>query len=235
MKKHLKWLIPLFAVAIVAIAAAVAPIFHLTNTIVHESDHVSVRKVTPAEETKQIYAQMSPLTEDTVFQYPLIVSGVVKNIREVEISYSDYGREKTKCVTLFDLKVTEYLKNSSPSLKEKRVLTLGHSLSSYQWISGAPELTEGGEYILFCYVFADDPEPEPMYTHEYSDAWITDPVRLIIAKDGEAYNANEFFKVYAGDSKASESECNSLMTFRAPADAFETYIREHANADREVN
>lgn len=233
MKKRLKWLIPLSAVAIVAVVAAVALILHLTNPIVHESEHVSVRKVTPAEETKQLYAQMSPLTEDTVFQYPLIVSGIVKNIREVEIAYTDYGREKTKCVTLFDLQVAEYLKNSSPSLKEKKVLTLGHSLSSYQWISGAPELTEGGEYILFCYVFADDPDPEPMYTHEYSDAWITDPVRLIIPKDGDAYNANEFFKVYANDSNTSGS--NSLMTFRAPADAFEKYIREHANADREVN
>ena len=235
MKKRLKWLIPLAAVAIVASVATTILILLLTNPIVHESEHVSVKSVPSAEKTTQIYAQMSALTEDMVLQYPLVVTGVVKNIREVEVTFTDFGRESTTYVTLFDFQVTDYIKNNSSTLKEKNVLTLGHSLSSYRWVAGTPSLTEGNEYLLFCYVFADDSEPEPLYTHEYTDAWITDPVRLIIPKDGDVYVANEFFKPYTIDTPFPETESNSMMTFRAPAEAFENFIREYTNDIQEGN
>lgn len=227
MKKHIKWIIPLCAVAIVAVIAIA---LRMSSPIIHKSAHVTVKKVGPSEKTNtSLCTLMLPLEEERLFRdHTLIVKGVVKNIREAEVSYTDYGREKTKYVTLFDFRVTEYLKNSS-SVKEKRVLTLGHSLSSYEWVTGAHKLTEGEECILFCHVFADDSEPEPLYTHEYTDAWVRDPVTLIMPRNGDTYKVNPSFAPFV---RGTNPGGNSVGSFNPSVDVFENYIRKKANDDQ---
>ena len=73
MKKRMKWLIPLSAVAIVAVVAAVALILHLSapdpivyepGTVIYQDDQVTAKVVEPAAERQKIYSMYGKLTEE---------------------------------------------------------------------------------------------------------------------------------------------------------------------------
>lgn len=209
MKKRLKWLIPLSAVAIVAVVAAVAliprtpdQIVYEPGTVIYQDDQVTAKVVEPAAQRQIIYSMYGKLTEEEIFvDHHIIATGTVKNIREVEISYTDLGGPTTIVVTLFDFYVHEYIKNDTSNLRSQAMLTVGWSNSSYRWSDDAPVLEDGADYLLFMEALSELKTEGLMGRIHYSDAWVLAPELLAYKKQNNSYTVKSYLSEYFSEEQ----------------------------------
>ena len=219
MKKPLKWLIPLSAVAIVAVVAAVALILHLSNpdpivyepgTVIYQDDQVTAKVVEPAAQRQTISGYFSlPPEEEAFTRHPIIVTGTVRNIREVEISYVEpYIGPTSLYVTVFDFHVDEYLKNTSQTIGNKEVITVGWPSSSYAYDEYCPELHEGAEFLLFTLVTAEFGVEDLANRKAYAEAWALYACYLAFEKTDSGYTLNPRFEKYLTEDQKSKASAN---------------------------
>ena len=215
MKKRMKWLIPLSAVAIVAVVAAVALILHLSapdpivyepGTVIYQDDQVTAKVVEPAAERNIVRGYFSsPSAEDTFVGHPIIATGTVYNIREVELSYVDSSRPTTRVVTLFDFHVSEYVTNTSQTISNKGVLTVGWPFSSGYFAEEAPALHEGAEFLLFMHVMAELDYDDIVNRKAFTDTWVTGANFLAFEKANGKYTLNTYFEKYLTDTEKNRA------------------------------
>ena len=194
MKKRLKWLIPLSAVAIVA---AIAVGLFLSNGYVYWSPNVTVQEVDPSPNRIIAHAEWLPRTAEDIFgNTKIIAKGTVKNIREIKVSYDNYGQPGERVYTLFDFHVSEYLKNTSSTKRNKSVLTVGWLYSSYCYSPEVPVLEEGSEYLFFFEVPAEDAPKDALDRKNYTDVWARSPQLAAFKKGVQGYSVNSYFLEY---------------------------------------
>ena len=216
MKKRMKWLIPLSAVAIVAVVAAVALILHLSapdpivyepGTVIYQDDQVTAKVVEPAAQRQIIYSMYGPMSEDELFdRHHIIATGIVRNIREVEVSYIGTGGPESRVVTLFDFYVNEYLKDESSEESSKSILTVGWSYSSYDWVEDLPELQEDAEFLFFLEAMDRLEREDSMGRQRYANAWVYSPTRLGFEFIDGKYNVSSFFAEFFPDIEHADIE-----------------------------
>lgn len=214
MKKHLKWIIPLCAVAIIAIAAVIfntfyipAPVKYEPGMIIYQSKNVTATVVAPTPNRVEVMPYMRlPEPEEVFDGYPVIATGTVSNIREVEVSYTNNGSPTKKVITLFDFHVDKYVKNTSWSLGRKRFLTVGWPSSSYYYFREYPTLGEGEKFLLFMDVSADLDYEDILEREGYTDTWVTAPSVLAFERWVTRYTINQYFERYLTDEEKSRAE-----------------------------
>ena len=213
MTKRMKWLIPLSAVAVVA---AVALILHLSNpdpivyepgTVIYQDDQVTAKVVEPAAQRQilQGYFPSYATSEYTFADHPIIATGIVRNIREVGISYYSDSLQgiRTKVVTMFDFYVNDYIKNSSQTILNQTVLTVGWPSSSFVFDEDCPELHEGAEFLLFMHVMDELDYEDVMNRKAYADTWVTGACYVAFEKTESGYISNPRFERYISDDEKS--------------------------------
>lgn len=227
MKKRMKWLIPLSAVAIVAVVAAVALILHLSNpdpivyepgTVIYQDDQVTAKVVEPAAQRQNFYPVYALTEEDIFVAHHIIATGTVKNIREVEISYTDLGGPTTKVVTLFDFYVDEYVKNDTRNLRSQAMLTVGWSNSSYHWSDDAPVLEDGADYLLFMEALSELKTEGVMGRIHYADAWVLAPEMLAYKKHNNSYAVKNFLSEHFSEAQWAVRDTKLLEIIKERVD-----------------
>ena len=218
MKKPLKWIIPLSAVAIVAVVAAVALILHLSNpdpivyepgTVIYQDDQVTAKVVAPTSNQVTVHSEWISRTAKEIFgDTKIIAKGTIKNIREVKVSYDNYGKTNEWVYTFFDFHISEYLKNTSSTKRNKQVLTVGWLFSSYYYSPEVPTLEEGKEYIFFFEVPAEDDPNDALDRKEYTDVWVANPALTAFKKGDQGYSVNPVFLEYFQEDRRGNISAN---------------------------
>ena len=216
MKKHLKWIIPLAVVVVLGIVAVVIfvvpmlrpweTIIYEPGTVIYQSEKVTATVVEPTPNRNEVLGYFpSPSPEETFGEHPVIATGIVRNIREVEISYIDVDGLTTHVVTLFDFHVSSYVKETSLKMSRKRVLTVGWPSSSYWYDPSCPSLSEGAEFLLFMHVMNDLDYEDILERKGYTDTWATGACYAAFKKSMGKYTINSRFEAYLTDEEKSRA------------------------------
>lgn len=208
--KKLKWIIPLSAVAIVAVVAVVAymlrpyePVIYEPGTIIYQSENITAKVVEPIFPYQEVMPYYPSASAEEVFGgHPVIATGTVRNIREVEITHHSEGEEYSRVYTLFDFCVSEYVKETSREIRRDKVLTVGWPASSYFYIREYPKLSDGAEFLLFLQTPEDIDESIQEYG-AFTDVWVYHVHSLAIPKQGGQYTLSHYFEKYVPDEDKS--------------------------------
>ncbi len=200
-----------FAAGIVLVVLAIAGYLLAAPRVVYRSDKVCVTEVSKLKDKVFSSYEWAPLDEGTVYgSIPVIVTGKVKNTREVKIEFTDpAGQAYTEHITLFELTVSEYLSNTSVSLSKDPVITVGYPFTSRNSAEGVPVIENGKEFLLFCMVPAEYTYEDPLCLAQYMDCWAYSPYYLTLEKTDGVYIADSFFADQLGQGQAIEAQDGS--------------------------
>ena len=192
----------------------------------YSSDNVAAVQVDPLSEKEYISCQWMPLSEEEAYMnHPVIVTGTVKNVREVQIDFTFKEVERTEYITIFDLEVEEFLHNSSTTISSNTtLLTVGYAASSRRFPEGVPVIKNGKAFLLFCQVLAERDAVDPQNKEAYVDCWVFDPYRLMLEKTGEQYVANIFWKIALSDD-------NLISAQQSVSDAVNSALKERTETN----
>lgn len=202
-------------IVFMVIMLAVYPLAGCQSKQIYISDNVAAVQVDPLSEKEYSSCQWMPLSEEEAYRsHPIIVTGTVKNIREVQIDFTFKEVERTEYITIFDLEVENFLHNSSTTISSNTtLLTIGYAASSRRFPEGVPVVKNGKEFLLFCQVLAERNVVDPQNKEAYIDCWVFDPYRLMLEKTGEQYVANRFWGTALNDDNlisAQQSVSNAV-------------------------
>lgn len=169
------------------------------SACIYKSENVSVAEVDSLSNKQYASYEWIPLTEESMYtRNTIAITGVVKNFREVTVTYTHEGLERTEYVTLFDFELNKIIFSNTDVSPQKGTLTIGHSITSYDYSEGIPVLEEGKEFLLFC-IACQDQENDPMEHRGYADYWVIRPNDLMIEKADGFYIVSDFFQQYLGE------------------------------------
>lgn len=162
---------------------------------IHKSDNVEVIHVNSGKKefVEYLYA---PLSEERAFsENKIILSGTVSNVRYVQVNYTYTGFPRTDDITLFDVEVDSVFQGESQLIQENAILTMGIGYNMSNYSEGAPIVSEGKTYLIFCELPATDGS-DIRERADYVDCWVRYSNYLLIEKVGDYYLANGFFADY---------------------------------------
>jgi len=121
-------------------------------------------------------------------------------------------------MTLFDVKVDKVLACNSDLFPNREFITVGVGYNTNNYSEDLPEISEGNQYLIFCYVAADI-ENDVRETSQYVDCWIGYPKDLLCERIDGYYLVGDFFSdipkaINLADSTGiTEKDVETIMTF----------------------
>ena len=209
MKKHLKWIIPLVVVVVAAAAVAILvpllrpyePVIYEPGTIIYQSENITAKVVEPIYPYQEVMPYYSsPSVEEAFGGTSVIAIGIVRNIREVEITHHSEGEEHSRVYTLFDFCVSQYVKEKSREVRREKVLTVGWPASSYFYIAEYPKLSEGAEFLFFMQAPKEIDEGLAEYG-AFTDVWVHHVHLFAFPKQGGRYVVSRYFEKFLTDEE----------------------------------
>ena len=239
MKRQLRFMALFLAVIAVYSLCACAK----NAGIVYQDDTVTVKEVTLSKEKKYSSMEWLDLTPADFFDESVIIAtGKITNLRDVEVTYTKAGEQRTELMALFDFEVSEYLSNSTAS-KDKRILTVGYPFESDFLVQDVPVLENGKEFILFLQHPNDmlNGEKDLLKRASFMDVHVRGPYQLMCEKVDGVYIIPPNLRTYfTNTEKAKVTEnirqavaargTEGSYVFAVKADTAEKIIQEAAEA-----
>ncbi len=211
-----KYVLPLCLLFAIFILSACTANSSAQNDVLFQSPNVTVMQVEEAATPNRVYYEWTPLTQESAYRKnTVILTGTAENVRPAVVKYRYMDTDVSDQITIFDVKIKNVLACHTDTFPDAPTITLGVGYNQNVYSEELPMITEGTDYLLFCYLTADQTD-SPLELSAYVDGWISAPNALLCEKVGNAYLTNDFFEDVPG--ACSLAEANSGVQTNADAE-----------------